>query len=104
MGNVATIVSLVFSIIFLLFFFVTVVSPFRTGGSLPVGVLVASIFLMVTCLGTLGVKKRPVSVREFRSRGGSTAFLKKCVNCGKEIPIASEQCEHCRASQPEYVS
>jgi hypothetical protein len=50
------------------------------------------------------VKKRPVSVREFRSRGGSTAFLKKCVNCGKEIPIASEQCEHCRASQPEYVS
>lgn len=102
MGNVATIISFIFSIIFLLFFFVIVMSPLRSGGSLPVGALVAGIVLMVTCLGTLGVKKSPVSIREFRSRGGSTAFLKKCANCGKEIPIASEQCQHCSAPQPEY--
>ncbi len=29
-------------------------------------------------------------------------FVKKCVNCGKEIPIASEVCPHCGAEQPEY--
>jgi hypothetical protein len=69
---------------------------------LPVGALVAGIFLMVTCLGTLGVKKRPLSIRESRSRGGSTAFLKKCANCSREIPIASERCQHCAAPQPEY--
>jgi ribosomal protein L40E len=26
-------------------------------------------------------------------------FLKKCVKCGKEIPIASEECQHCGAKQ-----
>jgi len=102
MGGVATIVSFVFSVIFLLFFFVMMMNPFYSGSSLPVGTLVAGVFLMVICLKTLGAKKRPVSIREFRSRAGSMAFLKKCVNCGKEIPIGSEQCEHCGASQPEY--
>jgi rRNA maturation endonuclease Nob1 len=29
------------------------------------------------------------------------AFLKKCVKCGKEIPIASEECPHCGAKQPQ---
>ncbi len=28
-------------------------------------------------------------------------FLKKCVECGKEIPIASEQCQYCGAKQPQ---
>ena len=28
------------------------------------------------------------------------AFLKKCVKCGKDIPIASEKCYHCGAEQP----
>jgi len=27
------------------------------------------------------------------------SFLKKCVNCGREIPIASEQCQFCKAKQ-----
>jgi len=27
-------------------------------------------------------------------------FLKKCVRCSKEIPIASEQCSHCGTKQP----
>jgi len=30
------------------------------------------------------------------------AFLKKCVKCQKNIPIASEQCPYCDAHQPEY--
>jgi len=31
------------------------------------------------------------------------SFLKKCVRCGKQIPIASEQCPYCGVHQPEYV-
>lgn len=31
------------------------------------------------------------------------SFLKKCVNCKKQIPIASEQCPHCGVHQSEYV-
>jgi hypothetical protein len=27
------------------------------------------------------------------------SFLKKCINCGQEIPIASETCPHCGAEQ-----
>jgi len=29
------------------------------------------------------------------------SFLKKCIECGKEIPIASEQCSSCGTKQPE---
>jgi len=31
------------------------------------------------------------------------SFLKKCVNCGKMIPIASQECQDCGTRQPEYV-
>jgi predicted RNA-binding Zn-ribbon protein involved in translation (DUF1610 family) len=31
-----------------------------------------------------------------------TSFLKKCVKCGKEIPIASEECQCCGTKQPVY--
>jgi hypothetical protein len=27
------------------------------------------------------------------------SFLKKCVRCGRDIPIASEQCPYCNAEQ-----
>ena len=30
------------------------------------------------------------------------AFLKKCVECGEENPVAAEECSHCGAKQPEY--
>jgi hypothetical protein len=35
------------------------------------------------------------------SKGQATrrSFLKKCVKCGKDIPIASEQCPYCNAEQ-----
>jgi hypothetical protein len=29
------------------------------------------------------------------------SFLKKCVKCGKEIPLASEECSYCGAKQKE---
>ena len=32
------------------------------------------------------------------------SFLKKCVECGKEIPIASEECPYCAAKQVELMS
>jgi hypothetical protein len=29
-------------------------------------------------------------------------YLKKCVQCGRDIPLASEKCPYCEAKQPEY--
>jgi predicted RNA-binding Zn-ribbon protein involved in translation (DUF1610 family) len=29
-------------------------------------------------------------------------FLKRCVKCGKEIPIASEECQYCGARQSKH--
>jgi len=31
------------------------------------------------------------------------SFLKKCVQCGKGIPIASEECQYCGAKQKQGV-
>ena len=31
------------------------------------------------------------------------AFLKNCINCGKQIPIASEECQYCGAKQSKGV-
>jgi chromosome segregation ATPase len=33
----------------------------------------------------------------------SKSYLKKCFECGKEIPIASEECQYCGAAQAEEV-
>ena len=30
------------------------------------------------------------------------SFLKKCVKCGREIPLASEECPYCGTKQPEH--
>lgn len=40
-----------------------------------------------------------------RTSPGETprSFLKECVKCGKEIPVASEQCPYCRSEQKEGV-
>jgi hypothetical protein len=35
----------------------------------------------------------------FKGQPTQRSFLKKCVKCGKDIPIASEQCPHCGAEQ-----
>ena len=79
----------------------------------------------VNMLGTSGLGK--VSIREFiqdyATRNGlkitnldadfktshasrifkqtPKSFLKSCVRCGKDIPIASEECKFCGAQQPD---
>jgi len=37
-----------------------------------------------------------------RIRETPKSFLKKCVKCSKEIPLASEECQYCGTKQPEY--
>ncbi len=32
------------------------------------------------------------------------AFLRRCVKCSKEIPIASEECRYCGAKQPNKIT
>jgi rRNA maturation endonuclease Nob1 len=41
----------------------------------------------------------PYSPRVYKPTPKS--FLKNCVRCGREIPIASEECKYCGAHQPE---
>jgi len=36
---------------------------------------------------------------EFQIEKTPKSFLKKCVDCGKEIPLASEQCPYCGSKQ-----
>ena len=45
--------------------------------------------------GALSSAQAPTS----KSRTPNT-FLKRCVKCGKEIPIASEECPYCGSKQP----
>jgi len=37
--------------------------------------------------------------RQYLLKTTPKEFLKKCFNCGKQIPIASEECPYCRARQ-----
>lgn len=36
----------------------------------------------------------------FRVKATPEVFLKKCLNCGKNIPIAAEECQYCKTKQP----
>jgi len=39
---------------------------------------------------------------DYEGVGGTPkGFLKKCINCGEEIPVASEACSYCGTKQPE---
>jgi ABC-type thiamin/hydroxymethylpyrimidine transport system permease subunit len=103
MGTIVSIFGLVFSVVFLLVFVVAITTPFRSDGSSAMGLLLIGLLTMAASLASMRIRKRPVSVREHRARTGSQAFMKKCVECGKEIPIASEQCQYCQTVQPEYA-
>ena len=51
----------------------------------------------------LKCEKCGVAIIDTRKIGETPrGFLKKCVECGKEIPIASEECSYCGTKQPEY--
>ena len=43
-----------------------------------------------------------ITISDLRAPGFTPkGFQKKCVECGKDIPIASEECQYCGAKQPE---
>ncbi len=43
-----------------------------------------------------------IAVVDYRAPGYTPkSFLKKCIKCGGDIPIASEECVYCGAKQPE---
>ena len=45
-----------------------------------------------------------IAIIDWRASGYTPkSFLKKCVECGKEIPIASEECSFCGARQTRSV-
>jgi len=59
-----------------------------------------SVFLLVrTSAGELARKR--LQHRRLPSTSTSKWFLKKCVKCRRDIPIASEECKYCGARQPD---
>jgi len=40
-------------------------------------------------------------VKEYAPGETPKSFLKKCINCGQEIPIAELECSYCGTKQPE---
>ncbi len=75
-----------------------------------VAVLLCGVFAGALCYMPAKVVK-PKIVRRFAPmvdlinnffavQGTPKGFLKKCVECGKEIPIASEECQYCKTKQP----
>jgi ribosomal protein L40E len=84
--------------------------PFRIGGaggflSSSVGedILSLDIYFCPKCksvefLGTQDTQRRYEDLQ--RKNEVQRSFLKKCVKCGRLIPIASEECQFCGARQP----
>lgn len=103
--NTAAILMLVLSAVCFILFFAVVMTPVSSGGGPAFEVLFGAVALLVASIVGLTVKKKPQSVHDFLAQTAqvSHAFLKKCVKCGGEIPIASEQCQHCGADQPEHA-
>jgi Zn finger protein HypA/HybF involved in hydrogenase expression len=86
--------------------------PFRIGGlsgilssmgeigedTLSFDVYVCPKCKSVEFFGTQDIQKRYEDLQ--RKNNTSRSFLKKCVKCRKEIPIASEECQFCGSKQP----
>ncbi|MDI6691684.1 MAG: hypothetical protein QME50_07500 [Candidatus Bathyarchaeota archaeon] len=73
----------------------------------PVGLIFILIGFIIWAFGlrqTWGaVRHAPSSNKEALERRAPEtpkSFMKKCVKCGREIPIASEQCPFCGQTQP----
>lgn len=70
-------------------------------------ILFGGIFLLIiSAIGFITVQEKPLSVYDMLSKDAYMhtlkSFLKKCIKCDREIPIASEECPYCQAKQPEY--
>ena len=73
------------------------------------GVLLASLGIIATLMYFLVggasiavyyLVARPILARHpLNSEKTPKSFLKKCVKCGRKIPIASEECPYCGAQQ-----
>jgi hypothetical protein len=60
----------------------------------------------ISAVGFSAGKKKPPSVYEMLQRSKYArrtpkVFLKKCIKCQIEIPLASEECPYCMARQTE---
>lgn len=54
-------------------------------------------------LPALKCEKCGIVISDLRAPGYTPkSFLRKCVKCGEEIPIASERCSSCGAKQPDH--
>ncbi|MGB9676925.1 MAG: hypothetical protein ACPL0C_07055 [Candidatus Bathyarchaeales archaeon] len=99
-------ILLIFSIALLLaipFIIATPTPSPDTGGVLQM-LFGAILLLTLSLVGFSAGKKMPPSVHDMLQQGGyeghnPKSFLKKCVKCQKEIPIASEECPYCEAKQ-----
>jgi DNA-directed RNA polymerase subunit RPC12/RpoP len=99
-------ILLIFSIILLLAIPFIIATPRPspdTGGVLQM-LFAAILLLTLSLVGFSAGKKMPPSVYDTLQQGGYAghtpkAFLKKCIECQKEIPIASEECPYCQAKQ-----
>jgi ribosomal protein L40E len=94
------IVSMIFIGVFLL------ITATQSSPSSAVGFLMGGLILLLVSVVTFSKGKRPISVREARSQPAFSTytpktFLKKCIKCGEDIPIASEKCRYCGAKQSE---
>ena len=72
----------------------------------PTGLILLLIGFLTWIFGlrqTWGVGYAPSSNKEalqVRAPETPKSFMKRCVKCGREIPIASEQCPFCGQKQP----
>jgi hypothetical protein len=64
------------------------------------GIMAAFLFLLIegALIVVYYVAVRPITARLPHQNIGETpkSFLKKCSKCGREIPIASEECPFCK--------
>lgn len=107
-NKIAAVFSLILALIFLAVIPFLMVSPAASsniGGIFRI--LFWAIFLLAISAVILFEKpKNPPSLYDMASKGvylrTPKSFLKRCVKCNREIPIASEECPYCQATQPEY--
>ena len=63
-----------------------------------IGIILLLAGLLIIVFAGLAFRHR--KVLEARTPETPKSFMKKCAKCGREIPIASEQCPYCNAKQP----
>lgn len=86
--------------------------PFRIGGaggffssmsSIGEDILSLDVYVCPKCKGVefFGTQDTQKRYEDLQRQGEiSRSFLKRCVKCGKSIPLASEECQFCGARQP----